>query len=73
MNAELLTNPDCLQCLFAEENDRVMTDQDLSLIDLETIWNRLMMRELQSGHILTSHPRIWVRETQRQARVLQAK
>jgi hypothetical protein len=59
-----------MQRLFAEENSRVMTDQNLSLIDLETIWNRLMMGELQSERILTSRPRIWVRETERQARVL---
>jgi hypothetical protein len=34
VNAELLTDPDCLQRFFAEENGRVTTDQDLSLIDL---------------------------------------
>jgi hypothetical protein len=70
MNAELPTDPDSLQRVFAEENGCVMTDQDLSLIDLEVIWNRLMMGELQSGRILTSRPRIWVHETERQARVL---
>jgi hypothetical protein len=53
VNAELLTGPDYLQRLFAEENGRVMTDQDFLLIALETIWNRLMMGELQSGHIMT--------------------
>jgi hypothetical protein len=70
VNAELLTDHDYLQRLLVEEKCRVMTDQDLSLIDLEVIWNRLMMGELQSGRILTSQPRIWVRETERQARVL---
>jgi hypothetical protein len=54
VNAELLTDPDCLQHLFVEENGRVMTDQYLLLIDLETIWNLLMMGELRSGRILTS-------------------
>jgi hypothetical protein len=73
VNAELLTGLDCLQCLFAEENGRVMTGQDLSLIDLETIWNCLMIGELQGGRILTSRPRTWVRETERHARVLEAK
>jgi hypothetical protein len=43
VNTELLTDPDCLQRIFAEENIPVMTDQDLSLIDLDAIWNRLMM------------------------------
>jgi hypothetical protein len=70
VNAELLTDPDCLQHLFAEENGCVLTDHDLSLIDLETIWNRLMMGELESGRILTSRPRIRVRETEKQATVL---
>jgi hypothetical protein len=70
VNAKLLTDPDCLRRLFAEENCRMTTDQDLSLIDLETIWNRLMMSKLQSGPILTSRPMIWVRETERQARVI---
>jgi hypothetical protein len=70
VNAELLTDPDCMQRLFAEKNGHVMTDQDLSLIDLEAIWNRLMMGELQSWCILTSRPKIWVRETYKQARVL---
>jgi hypothetical protein len=70
VNAERLTDPDCLQRLFAEENGHVMTDQDLSLIDLETIWNRLLMGKLQSGRILTSRPRVWVHKTERQAMVL---
>jgi hypothetical protein len=54
VNAELLTDPDYLQYLFAEENGRVMTDQDSSLIGLDAIWNRLMIGKLQSGPILAS-------------------
>jgi hypothetical protein len=46
VNTELLTDPDCLQRLFAEENGCVITGQDLALIDLEAIWNRWMTGEL---------------------------
>jgi hypothetical protein len=69
VNAELPTDPDYLQHSFAEKNGRVITNHDLSPIDLEAIWNRLMMGEVQSGRILTSRLRIWVRKTKRQARV----
>jgi hypothetical protein len=42
-------------------------------MDLEAIWNDPLTGALQTGSVLTSRLRIWIRETQGEASVLKAK
>jgi hypothetical protein len=64
VSAELLTDFDSIQRLFAEQNGKIMKDQDLSQMDVDTIWSGLMTSQIANGRILTSRPKIWVAETE---------
>jgi hypothetical protein len=48
VSAELLTDFDSIQRLFAEQNGRTMTDQDFWQIDVDTIWSGLMISEQET-------------------------
>jgi hypothetical protein len=70
VSAERLTDFDSIQRLFAEQNGRIMTDQDLSQIDVDAIRSELMTSQLANGRILASRPKILVAETKRRVTML---
>jgi hypothetical protein len=68
--AQLLTDPNSLAERFSAEVGRPITDDDVTGLNIDEIWNAVADGSLENGRILTPTPKIWMMESEVNARLI---
>jgi hypothetical protein len=70
VSGQLLTDPNTIAARFAAEAGRPITDEDVTGLNIDEIWNPIGDGVLERGRILTQRPTIWLMENETSARLI---